>query len=88
MNVLFSGGDNWYPAIIGSKAVSQTLKTVFLRVRLSLCPPILIFYQHGYFTTISWQNRLKIILPIYCISGYFRVELIFAIFASDYKTRK
>ena len=21
MNVLFSGGDNWYPAIIGSKAV-------------------------------------------------------------------
>ena len=22
----------------------------------------------------------------YCISGYFRVELIFAIFASDYKT--
>ena len=24
----------------------------------------------------------------YCISGYFRVELIFAIFASDYKTRK
>ena len=24
MNVLFSGGDNWYPAIIGSKAVLIT----------------------------------------------------------------
>ena len=25
MNVLFSGGDNWYPAIIGSKAVNIKL---------------------------------------------------------------
>ena len=23
MNVLFSGGDNWWPAIIGSKAVEN-----------------------------------------------------------------
>ena len=31
---------------------------------------------------------MSILKFIYCISGYFRVELIFAIFASDYKTRK
>ena len=24
MNVLFSGGNNWYPAIIGSKAVPRS----------------------------------------------------------------
>ena len=26
MNVLFSGGDNWYPAIIGSKAVNKNTR--------------------------------------------------------------
>ena len=31
---------------------------------------------------------ISLLLQTYCISGYFRVELIFAIFASDYKTRK
>ena len=34
MDVLFSGGDNWYPAIIGSKAVVsmsfQTFSCVFV----------------------------------------------------------
>ena len=30
MNVLFSGGDNWYPAIIGSKAVDEKNRKVSL----------------------------------------------------------
>ena len=29
MNVLFCGGDNWYPAIIGSKAVMETVYKLF-----------------------------------------------------------
>ena len=32
MNVLSSGGDNWYPAIIGSKAVLLKIKRLIIFV--------------------------------------------------------
>ena len=34
MNVLFSGGDNWYPAIIGSKAVTTKHSKLILCVQV------------------------------------------------------
>ena len=50
----------------------------------NLCSLVNVF-QFTLYRKLLLQMHIS---PKYCISGYFRVELIFAIFASDYKTRK
>ena len=46
MNVLFCGGDNWYPAIIGSKAVwlyiLKAFRCVFVPFTLEIVLPYLL----------------------------------------------
>ena len=56
MNILFSGGDSWYPAIIGSKAVSLPMNGLTCLVSV-FCEPL--FFQ-GRKSSLSVLHKTKI----------------------------